>query len=214
MLTFRAGEEALTIFVDKRKLSKKAEVSDYSSNSSTVTLEALHQLAASYFIDRESTLRKLHHIQIASTAIKVKILDSLCRPLLRCSPKDWCCGFCIFFDSSRSINQVKLTTSGQWIEKCTSLKADSRESLVFFCSNILISPWSLCFITCALRANFHCVCSLIVNALYLIVFFIVIYICISYKCFLWIIFTAFFTVGMVTPAQGHTVPKVSESYKK
>ncbi|XP_034556769.1 BMP/retinoic acid-inducible neural-specific protein 3a.2 isoform X2 [Notolabrus celidotus] len=65
------GEEALTIFVDKRKLSKKAEVSEYSGNSSTVTLEALHQLAASYFIDRESTLRKLHHIQIASTAIKV-----------------------------------------------------------------------------------------------------------------------------------------------
>ncbi|KAM8875845.1 BMP/retinoic acid-inducible neural-specific protein 3-like [Spinachia spinachia] len=65
------GEEALTIFVDKRKLSKKAEASDYSSNSSTVTLEALHQLAASYFIDRESTLRKLHHIQIASSAIKV-----------------------------------------------------------------------------------------------------------------------------------------------
>ncbi|XP_010787223.1 BMP/retinoic acid-inducible neural-specific protein 3-like [Notothenia coriiceps] len=64
------GEEALTIFVDKRKLSKKAEVSDYSGNSSIVTLEALHQLAASYFIDRESTLRKLHHIQIASTAIK------------------------------------------------------------------------------------------------------------------------------------------------
>ncbi|KAG7220036.1 hypothetical protein INR49_018453 [Caranx melampygus] len=64
------GEEALTIFVDKRKLSKKAEVSDYTGNSSTVTLEALHQLAASYFIDRESTLRKLHHIQIASTAIK------------------------------------------------------------------------------------------------------------------------------------------------
>ncbi|XP_038855544.1 BMP/retinoic acid-inducible neural-specific protein 3-like [Salvelinus namaycush] len=65
------GEEALAIFVDKRKLSKKAEVSDYSGNSSSVTLETLHQLAASYFIDRESTLRKLHHIQIASTAIKV-----------------------------------------------------------------------------------------------------------------------------------------------
>ena len=69
---YAAGEEALTIFVDKRKLSKKAEVSDYSGNSSAVTLEALHQLAASYFIDRESTLRKLHHIQIASTAIKVE----------------------------------------------------------------------------------------------------------------------------------------------
>ncbi|XP_062308776.1 BMP/retinoic acid-inducible neural-specific protein 3-like [Osmerus eperlanus] len=67
------GEEALTIFVDKRKLSKKADVSDFSGsgNSSSVSLEALHQLAASYFIDRESTLRKLHHIQIASTAIKV-----------------------------------------------------------------------------------------------------------------------------------------------
>ncbi|XP_016127610.1 BMP/retinoic acid-inducible neural-specific protein 3-like [Sinocyclocheilus grahami] len=65
------GEEALTIFVDKRKLSKKAEASDYTSNSTAVTLEALHQLAASYFIDRESTLRQLHHIQIASTAIKV-----------------------------------------------------------------------------------------------------------------------------------------------
>ncbi|XP_054645921.1 BMP/retinoic acid-inducible neural-specific protein 3a.2 isoform X3 [Dunckerocampus dactyliophorus] len=65
------GEEALTIFVDKRKLSKKGEVSDYLGNSTTVTLEALHQLAASYFIDRESTLRKLHHVQIASTAIKV-----------------------------------------------------------------------------------------------------------------------------------------------
>lgn len=70
---FLSGEEALTIFVDKRKLSKKAEVSDYTSNSTAVTLEALHQLAASYFIDRESTLRKLHHLQIASTAIKVTL---------------------------------------------------------------------------------------------------------------------------------------------
>ncbi|KAL2089766.1 hypothetical protein ACEWY4_014454 [Coilia grayii] len=66
-----AGEEALTIFVDKRKLSKKAELSDFSTNGTAVTLETLHQLAASYFIDRESTLRKLHHLQIASTAIKV-----------------------------------------------------------------------------------------------------------------------------------------------
>ncbi|KAM4628988.1 BMP/retinoic acid-inducible neural-specific protein 3 [Polymixia lowei] len=63
------GEESLMIFVDKRRLSKTAEVSE--SNGTAVTLEALHQLAASYFIDRESTLRKLHHIQIASTAIKV-----------------------------------------------------------------------------------------------------------------------------------------------
>jgi len=57
--------------VDKRKLSKRSEGSDPSTNSSAVTLETLHQLAASYFIDRDSTLRRLHHIQIASTAIKV-----------------------------------------------------------------------------------------------------------------------------------------------
>lgn len=66
------GEESLMIFVDKRKLSRTSEVSE--SNGTAVTLEALHQLAASYFIDRESTLHKLHHIQIASTAIKVKHL--------------------------------------------------------------------------------------------------------------------------------------------
>ncbi|XP_034565501.1 BMP/retinoic acid-inducible neural-specific protein 3-like isoform X1 [Notolabrus celidotus] len=63
------GEESLMIFVDKRKLSRTSEVGE--SNGTAVTLEALHQLAASYFIDRESTLHKLHHIQIASTAIKV-----------------------------------------------------------------------------------------------------------------------------------------------
>ncbi|KAG7454115.1 hypothetical protein MATL_G00263750 [Megalops atlanticus] len=63
------GEESLTIFVDKRKLSSRAEAGDW--NSTGIILETLHQLAASYFIDRESTLRKLHHLQIASTAIKV-----------------------------------------------------------------------------------------------------------------------------------------------
>ncbi|XP_032249363.1 BMP/retinoic acid-inducible neural-specific protein 2 [Halichoerus grypus] len=71
------GEESLTIFVDKRKLSRKTEtagsapVVGASGNSSAVSLETLHQLAASYFIDRESTLRRLHHIQIATGAIKV-----------------------------------------------------------------------------------------------------------------------------------------------
>ncbi|KAG9351062.1 hypothetical protein JZ751_024952 [Albula glossodonta] len=67
--TTLGGEESLTIFVDKRKLSRRVDGGD--SNSTGFTLETLHQLAASYFIDRESTLRKLHHLQIASTAIKV-----------------------------------------------------------------------------------------------------------------------------------------------
>ncbi|XP_061859836.1 BMP/retinoic acid-inducible neural-specific protein 2 [Colius striatus] len=65
------GEESLTIFVDKRKLSRRAEPPGGAGNSSGVSLETLHQLAASYFIDRESTLRRLHHIQIATAAIKV-----------------------------------------------------------------------------------------------------------------------------------------------
>ncbi|TNN81551.1 BMP/retinoic acid-inducible neural-specific protein 3 [Liparis tanakae] len=71
------GEESLTIFVDKRKLSQESspvgvDGSNRNSNTTgTVTLEALHQLAASYFTDRESTLRRLHHLQIASTAIRV-----------------------------------------------------------------------------------------------------------------------------------------------
>ncbi|KAI5612651.1 BMP/retinoic acid-inducible neural-specific protein 3 isoform X1 [Silurus asotus] len=63
------GEESLTIFVDKRKLSEAHSNSEAANG--TLTLEALHHLAASYFIDRDSTLRKLHHLQIASAAIKV-----------------------------------------------------------------------------------------------------------------------------------------------
>ncbi|XP_026867157.2 BMP/retinoic acid-inducible neural-specific protein 2 [Electrophorus electricus] len=62
------GEESLTIFLDKQKLGKKSEGS---GNSSAVSLEILHQLAASYFTDREGTLRRLHHLQIATSAIKV-----------------------------------------------------------------------------------------------------------------------------------------------
>uniref|UniRef100_A0A673AKA2 Bone morphogenetic protein/retinoic acid inducible neural-specific 3b n=1 Tax=Sphaeramia orbicularis TaxID=375764 RepID=A0A673AKA2_9TELE len=62
------GEESLTIFVDKRKLSQDNRSFN---TTSPVTLETLHQLAASYFTDRESTLRRLHHLQIASTAIRV-----------------------------------------------------------------------------------------------------------------------------------------------
>ncbi|XP_061549901.1 BMP/retinoic acid-inducible neural-specific protein 3-like [Phycodurus eques] len=70
------GEESLTIFVDKRKLGQESSVAGTEgskSNNTTgaITLEALHQLAASYFTDRESTLRRLHHLQIASTAIRV-----------------------------------------------------------------------------------------------------------------------------------------------
>ncbi|XP_028832683.1 BMP/retinoic acid-inducible neural-specific protein 3 [Denticeps clupeoides] len=65
------GEESLTIFVDQRKLSRGLVTASDFNSTTALTLEALHQLAASYFIDRESTLRKLHHLQIASSAIKV-----------------------------------------------------------------------------------------------------------------------------------------------
>ncbi|XP_061696246.1 BMP/retinoic acid-inducible neural-specific protein 3-like [Syngnathoides biaculeatus] len=66
------GEESLTIFVDKRKLGQESSVAGAEgSKSNNTTLEALHQLAASYFTERESTLRRLHHLQIASAAIRV-----------------------------------------------------------------------------------------------------------------------------------------------
>ncbi|XP_072297291.1 BMP/retinoic acid-inducible neural-specific protein 3-like isoform X2 [Eucyclogobius newberryi] len=71
------GEESLTIFVDKRRLNQESPSADSEASSrksnwtGAVTLETLHQLAASYFTDRESTLRKLHHLQIASSAIRV-----------------------------------------------------------------------------------------------------------------------------------------------
>ncbi|KAJ3594982.1 hypothetical protein NHX12_004287, partial [Muraenolepis orangiensis] len=63
------GEESLTIFLDKQKLNRKSDSGG--GNSSVVSLEVLQQLAASYFTDRESTLRRLHHLQIATSAIKV-----------------------------------------------------------------------------------------------------------------------------------------------
>ncbi|XP_053324677.1 BMP/retinoic acid-inducible neural-specific protein 2 [Spea bombifrons] len=62
------GEESLTMFVDKGKLKREAGVR---GNASAPTLDTLHQLAASYFMDRESALRQLHHIQITTGAIKV-----------------------------------------------------------------------------------------------------------------------------------------------
>ncbi|XP_044157633.1 BMP/retinoic acid-inducible neural-specific protein 2 [Bufo gargarizans] len=62
------GEESLTMFVDKGRLKREAGVR---GNTSAPTLDTLHQLAASYFMDRESALRQLHHIQITTGAIKV-----------------------------------------------------------------------------------------------------------------------------------------------
>ncbi|MEE6495982.1 hypothetical protein FKM82_002191 [Ascaphus truei] len=62
------GEESLTMFVDKGRLKREP---GGRGNTSAPTLDTLHQLAASYFMDRESALRQLHHIQITTGAIKV-----------------------------------------------------------------------------------------------------------------------------------------------
>ncbi|GAA6074039.1 BMP/retinoic acid-inducible neural-specific protein 1 [Tachysurus ichikawai] len=56
-------EEALTMYMAKNKLDRKMV-------NATQGVEALHQLASSYFIDRDGTMRKLHEIQISSNAIK------------------------------------------------------------------------------------------------------------------------------------------------
>lgn len=58
------GEEALTMYLAKNKLDRKLA-------NATQNVEALHQLASSYFIDRDGTMRKLHEIQISTSAIKV-----------------------------------------------------------------------------------------------------------------------------------------------
>ncbi|KAJ7987285.1 hypothetical protein DPEC_G00337140 [Dallia pectoralis] len=58
------GEEALTLYMAKNKLDRKLV-------NATQNVEALYQLASSYFIDRDGTMRKLHEIQISTNAIKV-----------------------------------------------------------------------------------------------------------------------------------------------
>lgn len=60
------GEEALTMYLAKNKLDRKLA-------NATQNVEALHQLASSYFIDRDGTMRKLHEIQISTNAIKVGV---------------------------------------------------------------------------------------------------------------------------------------------
>ena len=64
------GEEALTMYMAKNKLDRKLA-------NATQNVEALHQLASSYFIDRDGTMRKLHEIQISTNAIKVRFITSL-----------------------------------------------------------------------------------------------------------------------------------------
>lgn len=59
-----SGEEALTMYLAKNQLDRKHA-------NATQNVEALHQLASSYFIDRDGTMRKLHEIQISTSAIKV-----------------------------------------------------------------------------------------------------------------------------------------------
>lgn len=63
-LLLSLGEEALTMYLAKNKLDRKLA-------NATQNVEALHQLASSYFIDRDGTMRKLHEIQISTSAIKV-----------------------------------------------------------------------------------------------------------------------------------------------
>ncbi|KAJ3605718.1 hypothetical protein NHX12_027762, partial [Muraenolepis orangiensis] len=68
-----AGEEALTMYMAKNKLDRKLA-------NATQNVEALHQLASSYFIDRDGTMRKLHEIQISTNAIK-RVRDNI--PLIQ-----------------------------------------------------------------------------------------------------------------------------------
>lgn len=55
------------MYMDKSRLDRK-------SGNATQSVEALHQLASSYFVDRDGTMRRLHEIQISTGAIKVPYL--------------------------------------------------------------------------------------------------------------------------------------------
>lgn len=57
------------MYLAKNKLDRKLA-------NATQNVEALHQLASSYFIDRDGTMRKLHEIQISTNAIKVSTHDN------------------------------------------------------------------------------------------------------------------------------------------
>lgn len=54
------------MYMDKSRLDRK-------SGNATQSVEALHQLASSYFVDRDGTMRRLHEIQISTGAIKVQL---------------------------------------------------------------------------------------------------------------------------------------------
>ncbi|XP_043913973.1 BMP/retinoic acid-inducible neural-specific protein 1 [Protopterus annectens] len=82
------GEEALTMYMDKSKLDRK-------SGNISQSVESLHQLASSYFIDRDATMRRLHEIQISTGAIKVT--ETRTGPL-----------GCISYDNLDSVSSVLL----------------------------------------------------------------------------------------------------------
>lgn len=52
------------MYMDKSRLDRK-------SGNATQSVESLHQLASSYFVDRDGTMKRLHEIQISTGAIKV-----------------------------------------------------------------------------------------------------------------------------------------------
>lgn len=63
------------MYMDKSRLDRK-------SGNATQSVEALHQLASSYFVDRDGTMRRLHEIQISTGAIKVQLGGGFGRQVL------------------------------------------------------------------------------------------------------------------------------------
>lgn len=68
------------MYMDKSRLDRK-------SGNATQSVEALHQLASSYFVDRDGTMRRLHEIQISTGAIKVRPGGGLGGKTLRQQPR-------------------------------------------------------------------------------------------------------------------------------
>ena len=64
------------MYMDKSHLDRK-------SGNATHSVEALHQLASSYFVDRDGTMRRLHETQISTGAIKVRLAGGFGRQALK-----------------------------------------------------------------------------------------------------------------------------------
>lgn len=96
------------MYMDKSRLDRK-------SGNATQSVEALHQLASSYFVDRDGTMRRLHEIQISTGAIKVQLEGGRFLRQQHCAKVVWVDGQMKFLASSFPMElAVPLSSHSDW----------------------------------------------------------------------------------------------------